>query len=109
MMTAGHDAAWPEAPSESPLPDAPPEKSRSPTPTIADKYADLLRPLNSQQRRAMILRLTFGFYEGWQPSRNEMADLVAVELGTLTTEEALRRQQHRNLRAASDRGHLRTP
>jgi len=57
-----------------------------------------LRPLNSQQRRAMILRLTFGFYEGWRPSRNEMADLVAVELGTLSTEEALRRQHQRNLR-----------
>ena len=56
----------------------------------------------------MILRLTFGFYEGWQPSRNEMADLVAVELGTLSTEDAERRQQQHNLRAANDRGHVRT-
>jgi len=85
----------------------PPPPSR--TPTIADKYVDLLRPLNTQQRRAMILRLTFGFYDGWHPSRIEMADLVAVELGTLSTEEAQRRQQQRNLRAASDRGHVRTP
>ena len=46
----------------------------------------------------MILRLTYGFYEGWRPSRQEMADLVAVELGILSTEEALRRQHHRNLR-----------
>ena len=66
------------------------------TPTIADQYADLMRPLNDQQRRAMILRLTFGFYDGWRPSRNEMADLVAVELGTLSTEEAARRQRQRN-------------
>jgi hypothetical protein len=57
----------------------------SPTPTIADNYADLLQPLNPQQRRAMILRLTYGFYapaatrKGWRPSRIEMADLVAVE------------------------------
>jgi hypothetical protein len=43
----------------------------------------------------MILRLTYGYYEGWRPSRIEMADLVAVELGTLSAEDALRRQQHR--------------
>ena len=101
----------PEAPSDSPSRDAPPEMPPPPsrTPTIADKYVDLLRPLNTQQRRAMILRLTFGFYDGWHPSRNEMADLVAVELGTLSTEEAQRRQQQRNLRTASDPGHVRTP
>jgi hypothetical protein len=39
----------------------------------------MLQPLNPQQRRAMIVRLTYGFYEGWRPSRIEMADLVAVE------------------------------
>ena len=97
-MTGRPDTGGPGAPTDSPLPDVPPERSPSRTPTIADNYADLLRPLNSQQRRAMILRLTFGFYEGWRPSRNEMADLVAVELGTLSTEEALRRQHQRNLR-----------
>ena len=97
-MTGRPDTGGPGAQSDSPLPDVPPERSPSRTPTIADNYADLLRPLNNQQRRAMILRLTFGFYEGWRPSRNEMADLVAVELGTLSTEEALRRQHQRNLR-----------
>ena len=51
----------------------------------------------------MILRLTYGFYEGWRPSRNEMADLVAVELGTLSAEDALRRQQRR-LRDVADHG-----
>jgi hypothetical protein len=86
-----------------------PPPTPSQTPTIADKYVDLLRPLNTQQRRAMVLRLTFGFYEGWQPSRNEMADLVAVELGTLSAEEAHWRQQQRNLRADHDRGHVRKP
>ena len=45
----------------------------------------------------MILRLTFGFYDGWRPCRAEMADLVAVELGTLGADEASRRQRHRNL------------
>jgi hypothetical protein len=97
-MTEGPNATGPGAPADSPAPDAPPERSPTRTPTIADNYADLLRPLNNQQRRAMILRLTFGYYDGWRPSRREMADLVAIELGTLSTEEAMRRQQQRNLR-----------
>jgi len=79
------------------------------TPTIADEYADLLRPLNNRQRRAMILRLTFGFYDGWQPSRAEMADLVAVELGKLSTDEASRRQRQRAFSANFDRGHWAQP
>jgi hypothetical protein len=72
--------------------------------TVADEYADLLRPLNNRQRRAMMLRLTFGFYDGWRPSRAEMADLVAVELGTLSSDEASRRQRQRALSANLDRG-----
>jgi hypothetical protein len=97
-MTVAPGAGRPDAASDSPWLGGPPEQGSARTPTIADKYADLLRPLNNQQRRAMILRLTYGFYEGWRPSRQEMADLVAVELGILSTEEALRRQHHRNLR-----------
>ena len=65
------------------------------TPTIADPYIDLLGPLSEQQRRAIVVRLTVGFYEGWRPSRTEVADLVAVELGFLTIDEALDRQQQR--------------
>ena len=103
-MTEDPDAGRPAA-SDSPCPgQPPPEQGSSRTPTIADQYADLLRPLNNHQRRAMILRLTHGFYEGWRPSRTEMADLVAVELGTLSTEDALRRQQRRDLRAVADHG-----
>jgi hypothetical protein len=102
-MTAGPDAVRPDERSESTFPDVQPARSPSRTPTIADPYADLLRPLNERQRRAIVLRLTFGFYEGWRPGRTEMADLVAVELGTLSTEDALRRQQHRTLRATPDR------
>lgn len=102
-MTVGRDADRPEPPSASTLHRAPTDQSLFRTPTIADNYADLLRPLNNQQRRAIILRLTFGFYDGWRPSRSEMADLVAVELGTLSTEEAQRRHRRRTLHEARDR------
>ena len=97
-MTVAPGAGRPDAASDSPWLGGRPNRGHHGRRPIADKYADLLRPLNNQQRRAMILRLTYGFYEGWRPSRQEMADLVAVELGILSTEEALRRQHHRNLR-----------
>ena len=66
------------------------------TPTIADPFADLLATLSVRSRRAIVHRLTEGFYEGWRPSRGEIADLVAVELGLLTVEESMQRQRQRN-------------
>jgi len=50
-------------------------------PNIAVRFADLLAPL-SQLRRGVIARLSQGYYyEGWRPSRAEVAELVARELG----------------------------
>jgi hypothetical protein len=74
-----------------------PRGGQSRRPAIDDRYADLLAQLSHTQRRGMISRLAFGFYEGWHPSRAEIADLVAVELGTLTLEECLDRQRLRRL------------
>ena len=64
-------------------------------PGIADRFADLLRPLSEAQRRGLIARLSVGYYEGWRPSRAEIADLVALELGILTVDECLRRERQR--------------
>ena len=96
-MTVTPNTARTEVPPESSLPDVGPAQPVR-TPTIADQYADLLQPLSNRQRRAIVLRLTFGFYEGWRPSRDELADLVAVELGTLSVDEAARRHRRRNLK-----------
>lgn len=52
---------------------------RAPTPTIADSFADLLAHLNPRRRRGPIARLSRGYYEGWRPSRAEIAALVAEE------------------------------
>ena len=54
--------------------------SRSTTPNIADRFADLLAPLSLRRRRGLIARLSQGYYEGWRPSRAEVAELVAQEL-----------------------------
>jgi len=50
------------------------------TPNIADRFADLLAPLSGRRRRGLIARLSVGYYEGWRPSRAEVAELVAQEL-----------------------------
>ena len=60
---------------------APATESRAgATPNIADRFADLLAPLSARRRRGLIARLSVGYYEGWRPSRAEVAELVAQEL-----------------------------
>jgi hypothetical protein len=60
---------------------APPAENRVGTPpNIADRFADLLAPLSTRRRRGLIARLSVGYYEGWRPSRAEVAELVAQEL-----------------------------
>jgi hypothetical protein len=54
--------------------------AHSSTPNIADRFADLLAPLSPRRRRGLIARLSQGYYEGWRPSRAEVAALVAQEL-----------------------------
>lgn len=43
----------------------------------------------------MVIRLAHGYYEGWKPTRSEIADLVAVELGVISTGEGLNRERQR--------------
>ena len=57
-----------------------PEPDPRATPNIADRFADLLAPLSARRRRGLIARLSVGYYEGWRPSRAEVAELVAQEL-----------------------------
>lgn len=59
---------------------------RSPS-SIADDYCDLLAQLGEGKRQGMIRRLAVGFYDGWAPSRAELAVLVDFELGRITEEE----------------------
>jgi hypothetical protein len=73
--------------------------SRRPPPTppsIVDGYADLLELLGPGRRRGLIAWLSVRYYDGYRPSRSEIADLIAVELGTLTVDESLARQRQRD-------------
>ena len=65
---------------------------------IADNYDDLLALLSARSRLGMIAQLSVGFYEGWRPSRAEIADLVALELGVLKVDEAHERARQRRRR-----------
>jgi hypothetical protein len=70
-----------QAPTEQPSPAARPSASDArTTPNIADRFADLLAPLSPRRRRGLIARIAVGYYEGWRPTRAEVAELVAQEL-----------------------------
>ncbi|MET0966302.1 MAG: hypothetical protein ABWZ02_07905, partial [Nakamurella sp.] len=58
-----------------------------PASSIADNYCDLLSQLDEGKRRGMIHRLSVGYYEGWQPSREELSALVDFELGRISEAE----------------------
>ena len=81
--------SWEEAPAQYPPNDRAAQRN------ITDGYIDLLRYLRPAQRRGLTARLANGYYEGWRPSREELADLIAVELGLLTWAESVERGQAR--------------
>jgi hypothetical protein len=59
------------------------------TENIADPFRDLLSELDHARRMGLVHLLAVGFYEGWRPTRAQVANLVAREAGRLTEEEYL--------------------
>ncbi len=57
--------------------------------SIADRYDDLLATLDDGPRWGLVHRLSVGYYEGWRPSREEVANLIARETGRITESEYL--------------------
>jgi hypothetical protein len=55
------------------------------SPNIADRYAVVLRALSPRQRQGVIAALSVGFYDGWRPTREELATYVAAEFGVTVT------------------------
>ena len=71
---------FPRTATDQPYDQPPVQAGAGVTPNIADRFADLLAPLRARRRRGLIARLSVGYYEGWRPSRAEVAELVAQEL-----------------------------
>jgi len=85
-----------QPPGPSPLLGQPNSRRQPPTPpTIVDGCTDLLALLDPRRRRGMIAWLSVRYYDGYRPCRAEIADLVAVELGTLTYDESRARRRAR--------------
>ena len=57
------------------------KRSLSRTPTIADQYSGLLDDLTPGQRRGLIAKLSVGYYEGWRPTRAQLARHIQDEFG----------------------------
>lgn len=74
-----------------------PQPRTAPPGNIADPYADLLSFLDEPQRKGMIALLAVGYYDGWRPSREELADLVSSR----TTDQARQRLLQHQLRQAT--------
>jgi hypothetical protein len=51
------------------------------TPTVADQYSGLLDDLSPGQRRGLIANLSVGYYEGWRPTRAQLARHIHDEFG----------------------------
>lgn len=71
---------------------------RQPSPaSVTDGLEDLLDLLPAHRRRGLISQLTVGYYEGWRPSRSEVADLIAIDIGVITLDQwAVRQRQRRS-------------
>ena len=71
------------------------------SPSIVDDVVDLLTPLPVHRRWGLIAYLSEQYYDGWRPSRTEIADLVAVELGVLTPDDYVARAARRRIAPGS--------
>jgi hypothetical protein len=45
----------------------------------------VLQTLSARQRQGVIAALSVGFYDGWRPTREELAAYVAAEFGVTVT------------------------
>jgi len=57
--------------------------------SIADPFQDMLVGLDEVARRGFVQRLADGYYEGWRPTRAEVARLLALETGQISEAEYL--------------------
>ena len=65
------------------------------SPNIADRYAVVLQALSPRQRQGVIATLSVGFYDGWRPTREELATYVAAKFGVTATAAPDRRDPFR--------------
>jgi len=57
------------------------DRTQPPQANIADQYRDLLGQLDENRRRGVVQQLADGYYQGWRPSRAELAKLISRGAG----------------------------
>ena len=54
---------------------------------LESRWPDLFAPLDAEQRRAVVQSLTACWHEGWEPNREDVADLADYARGVITFDE----------------------
>lgn len=70
---------------------------------VEQRWPELFAPLDRQQRWAVSQSVAIGWHEGWEPNREDVANLVDNARGVID-DEYLRRARERARRVASDPG-----
>ena len=52
-------------------------------PNIADQYYGLLDNLTPGQRRGLVAKLAIEYYDGWRPTRGQLAAYVQKNFGVI--------------------------
>jgi hypothetical protein len=53
------------------------------TPNIVDQYYGLLDNLTPGQRRGLVAKLAIEYYDGWRPTRGQLAAYVQKNFGVI--------------------------
>jgi hypothetical protein len=53
------------------------------TPNIVDQYCGLLDNLTPSQRRGLVAKLAIEYYDGWRPTRSQLAAYVQKNFGVI--------------------------
>lgn len=65
------------------------------TSSYTERFPDLFDGLTDEQRRGITQTLANGHLEGWEPTREEISDLIDVDLGRISDEEYITRVRRR--------------
>ena len=70
---------------------------------IETRWPELFAPLTADQRRNVVQTLASQWYEGWEPQRDDVADLAAYVSGAISEAEYDERARARARRRAAGR------
>ena len=71
---------------------------------IETRWPELLEPLTDAQRRNVVQTLANQWFEGWEPRREDVADLAAYVSGSIGEAEFQERARSKAKRRAAERG-----